>query len=85
MLSKPSDWNKLNNVTLNDIGMGNIKVSTAIDLLNNYAAAHPNSDPLKLKYLQKDYAKLVDRLIDPADNASVIFAGLMIQEGSNLV
>ncbi len=29
------------NPTLNDVGLGNIKVSTAITLLNDYAEANP--------------------------------------------
>lgn len=40
---------KFFNPALNDVGPGNIKILTAIDLLNTYSDKNFNSDPLSIK------------------------------------
>ncbi|MDR0571830.1 MAG: putative Ig domain-containing protein, partial [Rickettsiales bacterium] len=51
-------------IALNDIGFANIRITTAITLLNEYIADHPNDDPLLLKQFSNNYDSLVHELIN---------------------
>lgn len=73
---------KLTNPVLNDIGPGNIKILTAIELLQNYSARNINTDPLGIKIYSSDYHKLVSDLSDKNNPASLKFAALMLQEAN---
>nr|WP_260406828.1 calcium-binding protein [Pseudomonas cichorii] len=72
---------KWENPVLNDVGPGNVKVLTAIDLLNKYNSNNPDSDPLGLKGYTQDYKTLVSDLSNEGNNLSLKFAALMLQEG----
>ena len=72
---------KWDNPVLNDVGPGNIKILTAIDLLAKYNTANPEQDPLGLKGYNGDYKSLVSDLSDEKNSASLKFAALMLQEG----
>jgi hypothetical protein len=57
---------KFANPTLLDVGPGNIKIRTAMDLLNDYFEAHPDNDPLGLAIYRDDPARLTrDLVYDP--------------------
>lgn len=43
---EPSIFQKLVNPIVIDVGMGNIQLYTAVNLLNDYIAANPSADPL---------------------------------------
>ncbi|MCY1284541.1 RTX calcium-binding nonapeptide repeat (4 copies) [compost metagenome] len=73
---------KWDNPVLNDVGPGNIKVHTAIELLNKYIESHGYSDPLKIKGYANDYSKLVRDLSSKDGALSLKFAGLVLKEGS---
>jgi len=65
------------NVILNDIGPFNIKIGTAITLIQEYAAqSSVGKDPLNLLQYVNDYPKLVQDLMNGTAAPSV--AGLMI-------
>lgn len=66
-----------------DLGPGNIKLTTAITLLDNYTEQYQDSDPLNIKQYNSDYVKLISDLIDNDSTATAKFAGLMISRGAN--
>jgi len=77
---------KLNNMALIDVGPGNIKIATAIDMLNDYIAAHQGAsdDPLNLKQYDGNYYKLAMDLENFVDtDATFAFAGLVIAKADN--
>ncbi|WP_215781980.1 KTSC domain-containing protein [Paludibacterium sp. B53371] len=77
-LDRHSTWDKFNPV-LNDIGPFNIKLGTAIRLLEDYArATPPGQDPLQVRHYLEDYKVLADALFD--GSAAPAIAGLMLQE-----
>lgn len=81
-ISNTNIFNKLANPVLVDMGPGNIKLFTAIELLNDYIIQNPNSDPLNLKQYNSDFHRLALDLTNYVNpKASAAFAGLMIAEG----
>lgn len=72
---------KWENVVLNDVGPGNIKIHTAIKLLNDYIKSAGESDPLNLKSYTGNYARLVADLSAENNSLSLKFASLMLKEG----
>jgi Ca2+-binding RTX toxin-like protein len=72
---------KFTNPVLNDVGPGNIKILTAIDLLKTYIDHNPDTDPLGIKNYNQDYKLLVSDLSDKDNVLSLKFAALMLQEG----
>ncbi|MGK9199375.1 hypothetical protein [Sinorhizobium meliloti] len=64
-----------------DVGPGNIKLGTAVDLLEAYVAQHPDEgdDPLGLKKYVGRYDRLRDDLLNFEDaDTTLAFAGLMV-------
>lgn len=74
-------WLKFRYPVLNDIGPGNLKILTAIELLEGYQKQYPNDDPMELKHYSSDYARMVSDLKDQNNSASVRFTALMLKEG----
>lgn len=68
--------------TLADVGIANIKVSTAIKLLDDYLAKYP-ADPLGLKKYQTDAGRFVRDLIDPREPTTALVSALMIKEAQD--
>ncbi|WP_261338516.1 hypothetical protein [Rhizobium leguminosarum] len=69
-----------------DVGPGNIRIATAIDVLNEYFAAHTaaSDDPLNLKQYDGDYYKLAMDLEDFVDtDVTFAIAGLVIGKADN--
>jgi hypothetical protein len=75
--------NALWNPALFDVGPGNIKIRTAISMLQNYSQMFPDSDPLNLKRYNQHYDLLVRDLKDPDSNTTVKIAGLVAREGQD--
>jgi hypothetical protein len=71
------------NPALFDIGPGNVKIRTAISMLQNYDQMFPDSDPLNLKRYNQRYDLLVRDLKDPDSNTTVKIAGLVAREGQD--
>jgi len=67
------------------VGAGNIRIATAIDLLENYAEQHPFTDPYLIKHYQADYGRLVYDLTNTelAPQTTVAFATLMLEEAND--
>ena len=80
--TNPGFSEKLSNVVLRDVGDGNIKISTAIDLLHSYLDGN-SSDPLNLVQYKQDYGKLVGDLISNNNGLQAKFAGLMVKEAQD--
>lgn len=76
----PSLGDKANYPLLIDIGEGSIQPFTAIRLLEDYVAAHPDSDPLFIKRYETDYPSLRADLANGTSSATAKFAGLMVNE-----
>ncbi|MEO0370846.1 MAG: hypothetical protein AAF231_05255, partial [Pseudomonadota bacterium] len=76
-----SDFDKLNNPVMLDIGVGNVQIYTAIGLLDEYNQKFPSSDPLGLKQYNSDYQQLALDLGRPLNSATVKFATLMVDKG----
>jgi hypothetical protein len=74
---------KLDNGVLNDVGFGNIKIATAIDLLNEYTQLYPDSDPLTLKSYLSDYPTMIRDLVSVDSPASAKFSGLMLAQANS--
>jgi subtilisin-like proprotein convertase family protein len=77
---------KLNNFAMIDVGPGNIRIETAIDVLNDYLVAHPDDgdDPLSLKQYRGDYYKLAMALEDfVTTDATFAIAGLVIAKADH--
>lgn len=74
---------KLRNPAMVDVGPGNIRISTAVDLLHEYAEQHPDDDPLALKKYLGRYDALRDDLLkfDKPDT-SLAMAGLMTKKAA---
>jgi hypothetical protein len=76
-----SDWDKARNPVLVDLGHGNIKLGTAIDLLERYNDKYPDSDPLHLKKYEGRYDDLArDLSMHSPLNATAKFAVLEAAE-----
>jgi hypothetical protein len=64
-----------------DVGPGNVRIETVIDLLGDYLASHRSDgqDPLELRQYENNYPKLVDDILDfNQPKATMAFAGLMV-------
>jgi len=65
MLEDPDPVDKGFHVTLNDIGIGNLKISTVIGLFTDYLREHNDgSDPLGLRIFENRYDLLIGALLD---------------------
>src|SRR5262249_41832452 len=64
-------------------GPGNIKIRTAISMLQNYNRMFPDSDPLGLKQYNDRYDLLVRDLKNPDSDTTVKIAGLVAREGQD--
>ena len=80
ILRKPGVFDKASHVTLRDLGPGNIKLKTAIDLLGEYIENNRKSDPLDLKKYVNRLDLLAKDLIKENGDATVKFAGLMARQ-----
>lgn len=80
---KKNWFGKLGNPAMVDVGPGNVRIGTAIDLLQDYAKQHPEGDPLELKKYLGNYDTLRDDLLkfDKPD-ASLAMAGLMTSKAA---
>lgn len=63
-----------------DVGTGNIKIFTAVRLIDAYIADHPSSDPIDLKKYDGNILGLVSDLLDPMSPTTVQIASLQIRE-----
>ncbi|MGO8336871.1 hypothetical protein ACC778_32690, partial [Rhizobium ruizarguesonis] len=82
----PNLGGKLRNLASIDVGPGNIKITTAIDVLNDYLAVHQaaSDDPLNLKQYDGNYYKLATDMEDFVDTgATFAIAGLVIAKADN--
>lgn len=86
--SKGSEWRselgiagKLQHPVMLDVGVGNVQVYTAINLLSEYNARYPNSDPLGLKKYNNDYVSLASDLDTVYNSSTIKFASLMVEKG----
>jgi hypothetical protein len=70
---------KLSEPILLDVGVGNIQIYTAIELLLDYRARYAGSDSLALNVYTNDYLALVRDLSNPHSTATVKFAALKVQ------
>ncbi|UUZ65415.1 hypothetical protein LP417_13315 [Polaromonas sp. P1-6] len=68
--------------TLADVGIANIKVSTAIKLLDDYLANYP-ADPLELTAYRNDTGRFVRDLIDPDKPVTALISALMVKEAQD--
>src|ERR1043166_5232476 len=79
----PSVLDKLANPVLLDMGLGNIKLGTAISLMRDYLSTHTggSGDPLNLSRFADDYNALAKYLTTAEGTA--VFAGLTIKAGES--
>lgn len=82
-MGNPGYMNRLFNPIFFDIGPGNIKIRTAILMLQNYNRMFPDSDPLGLKQYNNRYDLLVRDLKNPDSDTTVKIAGLVAREGQD--
>jgi hypothetical protein len=75
---------RFDNPAFFDGGPGNIKIRTAIGVLQNYNQMYPDSDPLELKRYNQRYNLLVRDLKDPDSDTTVKIAGVVAREGQNV-
>ena len=64
-IDNASELKKIHNPVLIDLGPFNLQGATAIQALNEYVQANPNSDPYNLKQYQRDYAKFLSTIAGP--------------------
>ncbi|MBB3444229.1 hypothetical protein [Rhizobium sp. BK379] len=79
-------FGKFGNPAMMDVGPGNIKIATAIDVLNDYLAAHQglSEDPLNLRQYDRNYYKLAMDMEDfVTTDATFAIAGLVIAKADN--
>lgn len=76
-VGKPSNIDKVLNPALIDVGLGNFKISTAIDIIVKYASKYPSLD--LTKYLTH-YDSLVADLIDDRSGLTATLYGVYIKE-----
>jgi hypothetical protein len=80
-----NSFGKLGNPATVDVGPGNIRISTAIDLLHEYAEQHPvhEDDPLELKKYLGHYDALRDDLLKfDKPETTLALAGLMTRKAA---
>ena len=80
LLIDPPKTAKLSNIGLRDVGLGNIRVVTAIDMLIEYNMA---GDPLGLNQYKTDYASFVRALVNNVDGLQAKIAGLYVEQGKD--
>ena len=80
-LGNPGFEHRLANPVFFDVGPGNIKIRTAISMLQNYSRMFPDSDPLDLKRYNDRYDLLVRDLKNPDSDTTIKIAGLVAREG----
>ncbi|MFZ2327231.1 MAG: hypothetical protein WAW73_09960, partial [Rhodoferax sp.] len=68
--------------TLADVGVANIKVSTAIKLLDDYLDKNP-TDPLGLAKYKSDAGQFIRDLIDPKEPTTALVSALMVKEAQD--
>ena len=76
----PTLLDKVLHPVLIDAGRGNVKIATAITLVNKYAAQY---SALGLTQYLGDYPQLVKDLIDPASDLTAKLYGLYLKEGED--
>jgi hypothetical protein len=82
-VGNPGYLGRLDNPMFFDVGLGNIKIRTAISMLQNYNQMFSVSDPLNLKRYNQRYDLLVRDLKDPDSNTTAKIAGLVAREGQD--
>src|ERR1043166_7760717 len=75
--------NKLANPVFWDVGPGAVNIRTAIQSLQNYNRAFPDSDPLDLKRYNDRYDLFVRDLKNPDSDTTIKIAGLVAREGQD--
>ena len=76
---------KFGDPVLMDIGASNVKISSAVRLLENYVDRYiaNGEDPLDLSGYQNDYVRLINDLVDHESVLSTKVTGLMIEEAND--
>jgi len=82
-LGNPTYTDRLANPIFFDVGPGNIKIRTAISMLQNYNQLFPYSDPIDLKRYNDRYDLLVHDLKNPDSDTTIKIAGLVAREGQD--
>jgi hypothetical protein len=82
-LGNPSRAERLANPVFFDVGPGNIKIRTAISMLQNYNRMFPDSDPLDLKRYNDRYDLLLRDLKNPDRDTTIKISGLVAREGQD--
>ena len=77
-LISPGKTEKIANIGLRDVGLGNIRVVTALEMLTDYAMA---GDPLDLNKYKTDYGSFVRDLVQNVDGLQAKIAGLYVELG----
>jgi hypothetical protein len=80
-LANPTYPDRLANPIFFDVGPSNVKIRTAITMLQNYNRMFPDYDPLHLKRYNDQYDVLVRDLKNPDSDTSIKIAGLVAREG----
>jgi hypothetical protein len=78
-----SYFDRLMNPSFFDVGPGNVKIRSAISMLQNYNRMFPDSDPLDLKRYNDRYDLLVRDLKNPDSDTTIKIAGLVAREGQD--
>ncbi len=78
-----SIFNKAKNPILNDVSPFNIKIATAITLINKYNQDYLQNDPLDLKKYTKDYGLLAKDMVLNEHEVSPKLSGLMLKEAKD--
>ena len=76
---KPTGLDKVLNPVLNDAGLGNFKIATAIDLVVQHANKKQYK-ALNLKPYLNNYARLVEDLMHPSGKLTATLYGLYMKE-----
>lgn len=79
------NFSKRDNPILIDVGPANIKIITAINLLNDYLDKNQGNDFLGLAKYKDDYKQLAWDLTDWNSDTTAKFTGLMIQRGETIL
>jgi hypothetical protein len=67
-------------ISLADVGFANIKITSALVLIDKYYNDNPNSDPLDLRKYKYDAGQLIRDLNDPTKPTVAVVAGLGVRE-----
>lgn len=74
---------KTNEVTMRDTGVGNIKIATAVSVLNDYVAAYGNADPLGIAHYKGDLGAFARDLVTNERDIGVKIATLVVAEAES--